>query len=314
MNSFERFIDKLYRAMNTGRASGVDEITYTTDYELRLEPSIRYYSDFLFEKTSRIFEWSGLPFDQKILEVPVLATGYSGFTFDSEYNNFVALPGGLTGVTPFGDLQPLQFVYAAPGCAGGTKYIFPYINNGDAVIISNTNLRTPIMPLVDRYAVLLAHADVSIRDALINIRYNDVIPAATQEEAEAVKNWHDDIIRGVYSPVPDSTLLNRPPIVPLNATGKGQIALDTIEARADLLRSFLAEIGLRMTKDKRSNMISDEVTSSDMVLMFNISDMLKQRQAAAENINKCFGLNTSVKLSPEFETLKEGETEYDGDN
>ena len=104
------------------------------------------------------------------------------------------------------------------------------------------------------------------------------------------------------------------------ATPNPTIALDTIEARQDILRSFFAEIGLRMVKDKRGNMIADEVSSSDMLLMFNISDMLKCRQAAAKNISECFGLNISVKLSPEFDVLKAGmteetlDTDFDGDN
>lgn len=320
--NFERFISKLYDQLEKGK--GTDFVSSFQDHSLSLRPSILYYNSILFEKCIRIFEWTGLPFDQKALEAPLMATGYAGFLFDEEYAGYVALPGGLTGVTPFGDLIRSEFVYAAPKCEGGTRILYPYSKYGDCVLVENTSMRNSILPLIQRYAVLLAHSDVSIRDALINIRYNDVIPAADDSEAESVKKWHDKVINGEFSPIPDSSFLQRAPIIPLNITGKGQIALDTIQAKEELLRAFFQEIGLRMVKDKRSNMIEDEVSASDMLLMFNISDMLKQREAAAGYINEIFpDLNISVRLSPEFNMLKadpENENseplidEYDGDN
>lgn len=309
--TFEKFISKLYDAMGKDRAE--EFVGALNDSTLKLGPSIAYYNNFLFEKIIRIFEYDGLPFPQKVLEVPVMATGYAGFLFDEKYGNYVALPGGLTGVTPFTDLVYSKFVYAAPKCEGGERFIYPYSAGGDCVIFENTSMRNSLVPLVNRYAVLLAHADVSIRDALINIRYNDVIPAADDTEADTIKDWHNKVISGEFAPIPDTSLLNRAPIIPLNINGKGQIARDTIECRNDILRQFFAEIGLRMTKDKKGNMITDEVSSSDMLLMFNISDMLKHRQEACQNVNEIFpDLNISVRLSSEYEALKVDST-HDGD-
>lgn len=308
---FEKFIAKLYSAMEHGKGS--EFVTALSDTSLRLGPSIAYYNNFLFEKCIRIFEWTGLPFDQKVLETPAMATGYAGFLFDERYGNYVALPGGLTGVTPFEDLVRSKFVYAAPLCEGGERFIYPYAKGGDCVLLENTALRTPIMPLINRYSVLLSHADASIRDALINIRYNDVIPAGDDAEADTIKAWHDKVISGEFAPIPDTSLMNRQPIIPLSMGQKGQIARDTIEARNDILRQFFAEIGLRMVKDKRSNMIEDEVSSSDMLLMFNISDMLKHRQEFAANVNDLFpDLTVSVKLSEEYKALEVDRT-FDGD-
>ena len=309
--TFEKFISKMYDAMAKER--GADFAGTLSDKALLLGPSIAYYNSFLFEKVIRIFEYKGLPFPQKVLEAPIIATGYAGFLFDEKYGNYVALPGGLTGVTPFSDLVYTSFVYAAPKCEGGTRFIYPYVRGGDCVLFENTSMRNSLMPLINRYAVLLAHADVSIRDALINIRYNDVIPAGDDAEADTIKTWHDKVIAGEFAPIPDTSLLNRAPIIPLNINGKGQIARDVIEARNDILRQFFAEIGLRMTKDKRGNMIEDEVSSSDMLLMFNISDMLKHRKEAVENVNELFpDLDISVRLSSEYEAL-EVDTTHDGD-
>lgn len=42
-----------------------------------------------------------------------------------------------------------------------------------------------------------------------------------------------------------------------------------------------------------------------MMLLFNIHDMLEQRQKACEEINKIFNLNMSVELSEEWDYLKQ---------
>ena len=167
--------------------------------------------------------------------------------------------------------------------------------------------------MISRYAALLAHADTSIRDALINIRYNEVMTAEGDSEVESLKDWHRKVVQGDFQPIIDSKILNRPPVMPLTLTGKGQIALDTIEARQEILRCFFAEIGLRMNKDKRGNMIEDEVSANDATLLFNISDMLRQREAAADYISRRFDLLVRVELSKEYRYLTDPD-KYDGDN
>ena len=308
MGYFEHFIDKLYASFETGKPLK-DRFA---DKTLTFSDGVSFYENYLLEKCSRIFEWRGLPFDQKAVELPVLMFGYAGFCYDDEWGDFICVPGGLKGVTPFPDVFT-QFVYAAPKCKGGTKLIYPETSTGDAVLINNTTLRNSIAPMISRYAALLAHADTSIRDSLINIRYNEVMTADGDSEVESLKDWHRKIVQGEFSPVVDSKILNRPPVIPLSLTGKGQIALDTIEARQEILRCFFQEIGLRMNKDKRGNMIEDEVSANDATLLFNISDMLKQREAAADYINRRFDLVVRVELSKEYRYLTDPD-KYDGDN
>ena len=70
------------------------------------------------------------------------------------------------------------------------------------------------------------------------------------------------------------------------------------------MRSFFAEIGIRQKSDKRERLVTEEVESDSMMLLFNIHDMLEQRQKACEEINKIFNLNMSVELSEEWDYLK----------
>ena len=80
MGYFEHFIDKLYASFETGKPLK-DRFA---DKTLTFSDGVSFYENYLLEKCSRIFEWRGLPFDQKVVELPVLMFGYAGFCYDDE--------------------------------------------------------------------------------------------------------------------------------------------------------------------------------------------------------------------------------------
>ncbi len=303
---FERFIDRLYDSFETGKPI---KGALLTDI-LNVNNGAAYWREVLLEKVVRIFEWNGLPFEQKNIELPTLINGYSGFTNDSLYG-YVATIGGLSGVTPFPDVFT-DFTYAAPKCEGGTKSIYPYNKYGSVVIINNTTLRTSIVPLITQYAALLAHAVATIKCALIDARYTNYMIADSDATRESMIAWRNKTVNGEVTPILNKSLTTESPIVPLSAD-RGDTMLRACEVRDEILRMFYSDIGIRKNKDKRGNMVTDEVTQNDMSLLFNVSDMLKQRQAAAEQISNLFGLKVSVKLSDEYSEILKGDN-YDGDN
>ena len=54
-------------------------------------------------------------------------------------------------------------------------------------------------------------------------------------------------------------------------------------------------------------MIESEVENDQQLLLFNINDMLRQRENACKKINELFDLNVSVKLAPEFNIINRKE-------
>ena len=60
-------------------------------------------------------------------------------------------------------------------------------------------------------------------------------------------------------------------------------------------------------------MIESEVNSDNQMLLLNINDMKRRRQAAAEEMNKLFNLNVSVDLSEEFMIIENNEKEVPED-
>ena len=270
--------------------------------ELKLSASIKYWCNILLEKTVRIFEWEGLPFPQRELEVRTLVDGYCGFVKD-ELKGLMVASGGLSGVTQYFDIFT-NFTYSAPTARGGRATI-----GKDCIIIQNTALRNSIYPLVFRYACLLAHCDVSLKMALVNLRMKNIIVSDDENMADTFRTMYKKFYEGDTDALIDDGFTDAKNIAPTMSGSLG--VMDCIDARNELLRMFYTDIGVRFTKDKKERMIESEVSSDNQMLLFNISDMLHQREKASDEINKLFGLNTSVKLSKEFNLLSSERSEED---
>lgn len=259
--------------------------------------SYSYWCEVLFEKACRIFEWDGFEdyFPQHEIEMRLIKDGYCAFTDDKKCGYMIA-SGGMSGPTEYWD-QFKNFTYSAPTAQGGTKRI-----GRECVIINNTALRNPLFPLIARYASLLAHAEVSLKCALVNMRYTDTFRAEDQSTAESVRKWHEKLYEGASDVIVDESMIEA--ITSIANTKSGGLGVaEALEARNELLRSFYNEIGVRYAREKKERMLTDEVSSDQQMLLLNINDMLRQRQKAAKEINEVYGLNITVKLSPEFEMI-----------
>ena len=77
--------------------------------------------------------------------------------------------------------------------------------------------------------------------------------------------------------------------------------------RTKLIKSFYSAIGVRSAFEKRSNSIEAEVEADTSLLQINISDMIKCRETACEQINKMFGTNWNVHIADEIDYGLENE-------
>ena len=69
-----------------------------TEIEMQLPQSVNYWIEMLFEKIVRIFEWKGLPFPQREIEMRLITAGYCGFVQD-ELLDYMVATGGMSGAT-----------------------------------------------------------------------------------------------------------------------------------------------------------------------------------------------------------------------
>ena len=254
-----------------------------------------YWVDNLFERIMRLFVWDGagdiLP---KEMESRILINGHCGIInfYDGVTEELTAMFGSFYGVGKYFDEKPFYNMHC-PIWAGSGRIGY------DTVIIENTSLKNACLPMVKRYAYMLAHTEVSLVKALINLRDSGGVPVATSSKQKAdIEDYQQKLFNGEDGVVIDFGALG----VEFAGTDRhtNQSILDIMEVRQKLLKNFYSDIGIRASFDKRSNTVVNEIEADTTMLLFNITDMLEARKRSAGRVNDLFGVNWSVKVSPEI--------------
>lgn len=288
--------------------------TITSDVEINstsLVTLFRYWFDFFFEKIIRIFVYENLPFPFQELEGSCIINGKSFMAYDERFG-FVTRNGSIYGVTLYPDVFT-DVIYAMPN-VGGTATISGKKKIGiDAVVLYNTATSLSFVPFLSRYASLATHFDLTLKSLLIDVRYPDAYATSDEDSKDSINEYFNLKYEGKAGAILDETLFTATTgTINLNANKHSTSDVRTIiDSQNELLRNFYRDIGLRWIKDKRSNVISDEVDGNDSVLLFNISDMLYQRQLFVNEANRIFAKQLqapiSVKLNSAF--IQEGSGE-----
>lgn len=251
-----------------------------------------FWKEHLLERVQRLFVWKGLAdtLPQKEIEMPLYLRGFVGICdYKGEMSAF---NGTMHGVTKY--IDEFTHFNAFSPVDTFTKEI-----GKDIIVLDNTSLRNPLLPLIHHYSTLLAHNDVTLVSALINVRDSGGVPVATNEKQKAsIEQYQNNLFKGKFGVVTD---LGAQGVDYVGGTrGTSQSLKDIYEVREKLIKSFYQAIGIKGSFEKNNNAVVDEVTSDTSLLQINIHDMLECRQRGAEKINNLFGTNWSVDLAPEI--------------
>lgn len=259
-----------------------------------------FWKDNLFERLMRLFVWKCNPVPAKEIEMRLHLQGHCGVADlqirgeDTDgQSGLTAFFGNYYGVGKYFDEKPFYMlrcpIWAGPGKIGV-----------DCEVISNNSLRNPTIEIVEHYAFLLAHTEVTLNSTMINARDAGGVPVATStKQLESITAYQKKLYNGVSGVVTDNGALG------VNYAGvtrqTNQNVVDVVEVRQKLLKNFYADIGIRATFDKRSNAVVSEVEADTSMLLLNNSDMLDSRKLGAKRVNDLFGTNWSVELAPEIQ-------------
>lgn len=266
------------------------KLTYATAYN-------QWYS-LLSNKVLNIAKWEGLPFEQREIEIRTqfFGVGYGGVTYSPRYKRLIAVKASGVGVTEYPD-KWTSFVWACPGDSGNAKL------PDEGVLVYNNSLMIPTSLLVEKYAHLLAHAELSLQAILINSRATGIIAARDGKQKQDVENFYNALEDGKTLAIVDDTGLD----TLIGSEGLRHIAtsypssssiLDYWQIRQNLYKEFLAELGISKSTDKRERLITDEVEQDKPLYQFSVDDMIACRKTAAEEMNRIWGLNVTVDINP----------------
>ena len=250
------------------------------------------------------FVWELPPtIDSRALEEMLLFEGFTvGFKcFEVEGSEFKNKPivssGALAGIDLY--QRPITFVSANPRISPSVMRTVgvdcvPCYNTLNYQFGENCNT------LVDIYADLLANVTISIRSSVRNSRVCLVPTVSDTEEAIRVGNLLDRMYDGDSSAlafeVGDISGNNLFPIKARDNIVVSELA----DARRNIMADFFSETGVKtLAVDKRERVNLAEMDSNGDQIKIACDIMLAPRKRWAEEMNKMFSTNISVKFNEE---------------
>ena len=261
--------------------------------EMEFNPSYRYWVNTLLEYPMRLFTYEGLPesIPAHVVDIMSFIRGYSGIVLLGSGEWICASETSMNGVTDYCDIfkkltfsTPLHFGSRTIGSTG--------------FIIRNTSLMQPLMPKIERYATMMAHAEISLICELVNLRETDVVEAITEAAAKSADRQAEDRYNGkIQTLVNDGFAMLRHNFVPQKSQGE---CMRIWDLRSNILGAYLEEIGIKKAQNKREREISQEVAADDPMLKLNVSDMLECRQEGWRKFNEATGHNVRVTCNIDY--------------
>lgn len=259
-----------------------------------------YWRDNLFERVMRLFVWENTgEVKPKEIEQRLILQGHCGITRIMREKELTAMFGNFYGVGKYIDEKP-NYTVRCPIYSGTRKI------GEDIVVINNNSLRNPTYEIVHHYAIMLAHAEVTFIDTMVNARDSGGIPVAqTEKQKQSIMDYQGKIFNGQYGVIADIGMLG------VNYAGSdrktGQNIQDIVIVREKILKSFYSDIGVRSAFEKRSNSVEAEVEADTSLLLLNLADMIKCREDGAREVNAMYGTNWSVHIAEEIDYGAENE-------
>lgn len=258
-----------------------------------------YWYNQLTEKCMDMYIYEGLPasLPAQYLERQLIMIGYSCI-FDVN-GEIQTADGSLSGVGRY--YMPTTFTYAVPWLRGGFRTIgknCEVIYNSKQDIYFYRGLRE----LIARYARMLSDIESSINIVVVNQRATKMDVVSDNLTAAEVDRARDAIAQGARYTINQKSIVDR--YFPKDwgdIPASNQIT-QLIDARDRILSNFLEEIGVKsINMNKRERMIISEVTADTQLLLTNVEDMLAERQAGVDRVNKMFGTDIQVYRNPVYD-------------
>ena len=164
----------------------------------------------------------------------------------------------------------------------------------DCVYCRNDYDAIGLVPLVSRYCGLMTENLLTVRISDINMRMMNLLSAPDDNTLESTKQYLKDLEAGKLGVVGETPFFEGLKLQS-RGTGNGDYMIQFIELQQYLKGSMYNELGINANFNmKREALSGQEVALNDDALMPLIDDMLKQRRAMCDELNKMFGLNVSV--------------------
>ena len=252
--------------------------------------NIRLLNKYMLAKTVSMFEYSGLPETLPASELEKLIQK-NGFAFVTKANdgNIYAFAGSIGG--------------ECDAYGNGKNFIIanPHLNfnktcdiEKDGVLFQNDDLRLGLMPIFERGNTFLVENDINMMLWGYNSRTQKLISASDDRTKESADQYVKKIIDGDISVVSENAMFEGVKVQG-SQNSAGASVQQMIEFTQYLKATMLNEVGISSNFNmKRERLISSELDAAEDSLFPLVYNMMQQRIAAVEKLNKMFGLSVTV--------------------
>ena len=260
--------------------------------ELNTENYIRYFLD----RTLKIFKYSGLPetVPERALEYLNQTNGFSFWTIVN--GDLYAFHGGLGGERN-AYYEPTICTVANPALNFNANLKIDV----DGVLMRNDTGFVGLVPMIAKYAYLMAENEITMRMATINARQSVIFTTADDAQKESVDLYLKRLERGELAFVTDKNFMQDVKLQPGRVSGSLGI-IELIELQQYLKASLYNELGLQSNYNmKREAIGKNEGALNEDALYPLIDNMLECRRDAIDKINRMFGTNIRVDLNSSWQ-------------
>lgn len=293
------------------------EIFYKTARETiyTKDKALQNFIDSMLLKCEQMFVYKNLPEEtpKRVLERMLQEGGYCIFT--KENGKYVLLQGGLGG--------ELNEYYEYTECIVANPFLKlnkTYKLNDDCVLIRNDSRMTGLLPLLMKYGVLCCDCEMSLNMLTNVLRTQYMISAGDNKTKESADIFLKKLTDGEFSCVAENAFVDSLKVHSVDSSAN--YIHQFIELNQYLKATAYNEIGLDANFNmKKERLTVNEVELNASALIPLADNMLEERRAALELINKKYGLEIEVDLSSVWKMQKETldkatetqETETDAD-
>lgn len=287
MEDREKLLDEWRAMFTSGVTSGYGVLS---NERLQLE-----YKTWCLKKLFGAFEFSGVPdeWDYDYMLTNLFIHGYIAITDTSA--GVVPLRCGITGIDIFD--HPTRAIFANAVLGNFERNLYGDNPATDCALVKIQYDFMGVMPIVDRYAALLALCDNSIAVNLRNSKVAFIGLVSSKQQAATFEKMYRDIDSGkpaVYAKKGDGLTTDD---IYYNHVRETYIANDVQLLKQSIKNDFLTEIGLNNANtDKRERLIVDEVNANNDEVQANVQHWIDNIREGLKRANALFGLNLSVEL------------------
>ena len=268
------------------------------------------YTKQMLNRISSMFEYTGLEdlIDLRQLELIVKTAGAVGIKKIGD--KYEILRGGFGGEMD-SKYRPTLWVGANPGLKECQSYSFKvFYGDNDVseedgvVVITNDTMLEGVLPIINRYASMLAENDITMKIALLQSRMIKNFITQDDDTALSVKEYIKQIDDGEMGVITSSFLDENERVIS-ESTAANNTITNLIELQQYLKASLYNEFGLNANYNmKRESISAGESQLNFDALLPMVEDMLHCRERGIELLNQLYGTDFKVELHGVWKDLQ----------